>query len=660
MAPPPALRASLAIACALSGLAAVSPSGVRAADGLIVTSDSVYEVRPDEGRVAVTIDAVATNVTPDTATQLFFYTGATMPIHADAREITASASGAALAVSIVETTDDYQVIEVTFGADLFFQQSYGFRVSYVLEDAGGAPQGITVIRQSFVAFAVWAFATPDARTASVEVAWPKGFDVDVQAGSMRQTPAESGPLLSARNIEDPTAFFAYVTGEGTGARTREEFSVEMADGDAELLMLAWVDDPDWLARQTDVLVEGLPALERAIGVSYPVTGTLSVSEHAYRQLGDYAGTFNSTVATIQLRFDADAFTALHEASHAWFNGTLFEDRWILEAFASHYAEEVGSELGFELLLFELTPEIAEAAFPLNDWLDPTFDDAAREDYAYAATPEVAAEIAALAGAEGLQEVWRAADADRLAYAAADDDARSAVDAEPESWKRLLDLLENITGADYDPVWTEWIVNDAQAQLLEDREATRSTYEATVSAARGWTLPRTTRVHMGTWDFAAAEKELHAAIEIFDQRATLETRAASLDLDLTLQLRSAFEDDGLGAARSEAAEQLGALNAIENASDALAADWQIVEQVGLIGERPPSTALADARDAFESGADGETVSSADAAIDQRRAADQRGRTRVAVVGGALLGIDLLSMGILALRRRRRRDTAGLRG
>jgi hypothetical protein len=427
----------------------------------------------------------------------------------------------------------------------------------------------------------------------------------------------------------------------------------MADGEASLLMLAWSDDREWLRQQTDVLSVGLPALERAIGLDYPLTGTLSVSEHAYRHLGDYVGLFNPTAATIQMRFDADTFTTLHEAAHVWFNGSLFADRWIIEGFASYYAEVVGTELALEIVPDELTTETAPAAFPLNAWLAPSLDEDDRETYAYAAAPAVAAEIAALAGADGLQEVWQAADEDRLAYAASDDDARTADDAAPASWQRLLDLLENATTADYDPIWREWIVTEAEVPQLDVRESTRASYAETVTAADGWTLPRSTRALMDAWDFAEAEAELREAHAIFEDRGALETDAQELDLVSTGSLRAAFEDDGLDAAAEEVAEQRQALDAIESATAELAPEPGLLEQVGLMGDVPPSRALTRARDEFEAGDDGAAVSGAHAAIDQRVAAGERGRTRVAIGAGVLLALDLAAMGgAFALRRRRR--------
>jgi len=603
--------------------------------------------------VAVTVDAVATNVTPDTATERAYDTSVTLTFQADATHIGASAGGRPLPVTVVETTKEYVAAEISFGAQFFYRESYPFQITFQLRDAGGAVDRETRVGQTFAAFDVWAFGSADATDASVEVAWPPGYNVDAVGSDLRRLPSADGPRLVASAIADPTTFGAYVSGEKSGTRARLPLEVPMSSSTAPILLLAWADDPEWLDRQADILTRGLPVLESTIGVDYPIEGTLSVSEHASQHLGDYAGLFNPAAVTILMRYDADPFTALHEAAHVWFNGSLFVDRWIGEAFASYYAERVGSELGLEMLLFELTPDLTAHAFALNEWDDPTFENLNREDFAYAATPEVAVAIADLAGDAGLQAVWRAAADDRPAYANGEDDALASDEPEPIGWQYLLDLLENETGADYDPIWTEWIIADADAGLLADREAARARYDGAVTSAVGWSLPRSTRLLMGAWDFPGAEEEIDQVHGILEDRATLDELAAQLDLDPTDSLRLAFEDEGIDAATEEIAEQTTALEAIDRAGDRLDRGASAVEQIGLLGEGGPAEALVDAREAYEAGDDVAAVSLARTAIERQDAATDRGRLRAALVGGGILSLDLLAMAGLAVRGRRRR-------
>jgi hypothetical protein len=647
-----AVPAALALACALAAVGIAQPAPTAAADGLIVASDTRYDVVPEERRVRITVDAVATNVTPDSATHFFVYTGTTLALQPGATAIAASSGGFPLAVNVLEDTPVYVAVEVLFSVEVQYQQSYAFSLTFDLSDNAGDPPLDTVVRRSFIGFPVWAFASADAAISSVVIAWPDGYHVDIPFGEMRQEFSLGVLLLTARDLSDPDTFLAYVTGEREGGRTRQELTVPMANGDATLLMRAWEDDPDWLARQSEVLSAGMPALERAIGSDFPVTGMLVVSEHAYRHLGDYVGFFDPRAATIELRFDADALTTLHEAAHAWFNGNWFEDRWILEGFASYYSEIVSTELGYEVTGNELTPKITESAFQLNAWLPPTLDEPEREDYGYAASPVVATEIAALAGADGLRAVWRAVADDALAYEAPGDEPRGANDPEPESWQRLLDLLENLTAADYDPIWREWVLTAAEAPELDAREAARARFDEAMEAADDWALPRSTRLLMDAWSFSAAEDELVEAREIFDEREALAAQAAGMELEPTGDLRDAFEDDGLSAAAAEIDEQRAALAAIEDAAAALGPERTLIERVGLIGDVDPAVSLDAARAAYEGGEDADAKAEADSAVEERAAIGERGRLRIGIAAAGLLALDLLTIGGLLLRRRAR--------
>ncbi|MGH2429807.1 MAG: hypothetical protein ACRDGV_13175 [Candidatus Limnocylindria bacterium] len=625
-------------------------------DGLVVTSSTTYEVFPEEGRVHVIVDATATSLTPNTATHQIFYSGMTLPVHPDASAVQASAGGVAIDAGVVEITDHYQAVEISFGREVFFQQSYAFRLTFDLVDAGGAPERETRIRPSFVAFPVWAFGTERATGASVEVRMPAGYSPTIPFGVMRLLPSGEGATrLVAEGIDDPPSFFAYVTGERPGAWAEELLEITVGGTTASVQLLGWPDDPEWSDFMRDLLTDGLPAMSEAIGLDYPIAGTLSVSEHAYGRLGNYAGVFNDIADTIQVRYDVDAFVGLHETAHIWFNGSLFEERWIGEAFASHYAETVGTALGHEIAVFDLTPDLRSVAFPLNAWEGIGVADLDQEDYAYAATHEVGRLIARLAGEDELRTVWRAAHTNEFAYAA--DGDPSAETGEPTTsagWQRLLDLLENRTDADFGPIWREWIVTDDQLRLLDQRQATRLAYEETAEDAAGWSMPRSIRLLMGAWQFDDANHRLDDAEEILDAWRDTVTVTARLGLTPPATVRSSFESGALDAAAQSVRAQDAALDAIGAATNRTADPVELVELLGLIGSGEPDSALEVARDRYEAGELDAALDLARAAEAQRDGAAGRGRERVALVGGGLLMLDAAAMGALALAGRRRAD------
>ena len=647
----PRLTGALLIAWAAIRLAGPMPA-VASDGGLPMSASARYELIPAERRVHVTVDASVTNLTPDSATQRFFYTGVSIPAPPGAANPSASAGGAAIGAAVTESTAEYTLLEVTFGVSVFYRQSYSFRLSFDIVDAGGVAARDVRIGAAFASFPVWAFG--DAGTpADVEVLIPAGFQTTLLAGEMTETRDGESTLLSAGSGTDSASFFAYITAERPDALATEQLSVTLGDEVAEIELSAWPDDTEWLGLVRPLLVDGLPIMSEETGLPYPLPSKLRVTEQAFGQLGNYSGLFDPRSDAIAIRYDADAFVTLHETAHIWFNGDLFEERWIGEAFASYYAEVVGRRLGIDVEPFVLTEELRASAFPLNEWDDPGREDLEREDYAYAATNELARRIAALAGEDGLRAVWLAADTTAFAYQAVG--ASEPEVGEPTvstGWQRLLDLLEERTGEDFDPLWIEFVVSDSEVALLSERERARDSYADLVAEAEGWSLPRPLRLVMGAWQFDLAEERMRGVEEVFALRDEIAGRAAELELDAPPDLRQAFESEGVDAATARAADELAALDAIDGVATRLEPDLVPLEWVGLLAEAPPEAAMTDARTAYEAGDASEAVDLAEDAGASRDAADDRGRLRVIVTGGGLLVLDAAAMGGLLLRRRNR--------
>jgi hypothetical protein len=647
-----ARRWGLALACLLVIGGVAAPPPARAANGIVINSSAVYDVRPSEGVAIVSVDVAATNVTPDTATGRTYYTGISLPIPVAATSVSASAGGFAIPVGLSPADEVAQFADITFGTGVFFQQTYRFTLRFVIEDAGGDPERETWIRGSFVAMPVWAFGSEGAGGVSVEVVLPAGFVVTVPYGDMEIVESADAVRAVATDV-DPQSFVAYVSAERSGERLRETVEFEMAGGTESLRFHAWPDDPDWIRRQADILTRGLPLLEEEIGLPYPISGALNVSEHAYQHLGAYAGFFIAGINTIEMRFDADPFTALHEASHVWFNHGLSADRWLIEGFASYYAEVVGTSLGEELVTSELTDEIREAAFPLVAWNDPGTEEVAREDYGYAASHELARQLAELAGPDALQAVWEAAADDELAYGVhpAEEGLRRVPN--PDDWRRFLDLFEGASEADFDPLWREWLLTDREAEILPEREDARDAYRATEAAFGAWHMPRSTRSEMEGWDFDDATAELARIDILIADHADMAERAEALSLEPSEEVGDLLGSDGIEEAVEELDRQEQALGSLESTVSRLAQERELIEEIGLIGRADPVDGLNAARAAFEDGDEAATEREADAARALASGAAAEGRLRVAGTGSGILLADLMAMLGLYLRRRRRR-------
>ncbi len=543
-------RWGFVLGCLLVIGACVAPPAAAAADGIIITSTAVYDIRPDDGTAVVTVNVAATNVTPDSATQRFFYEAISLPIPVGVASVSASSGGVPLSVTLEPGDEVVQFADIAFATDIFYQQTYRFTLSFVMTDAGGDPERETWIRSRFVALPVWGFGTAGA-DASVEVVMPPGFEVIIPYGEMEVVESADGTRVIAETI-DPATFSAYVSAERSGERTRSNIEVEMAEGPVRLRFHAWPDDPDWTERQGDVLGRGLPRLEEEIGLPYPIDGALNVSEHAYQHLGEYAGFFIAGVDTIEMRFDADAFTALHEAAHVWFNRGLADERWLIEGFASYYAEVAGRALDEELRMNDLTRQVRRAAFPLSEWGGVGSGEREAEEYGYAASHAVARDIAKLAGPEVLRTVWRQADAEELAYGLHPDEDGPARQPNPDDWRQFLDLLENASARDFDPIWTKWLLTDRQADELAERGEAREAYAATEATLGDWLMPASTRNDMEDWHFDDATDELARIDDLVVDHAAMTDRAAALTLVPPDEVGERLGSDGIDGAVDELA------------------------------------------------------------------------------------------------------------
>ncbi|HET6380404.1 MAG TPA: hypothetical protein VFH63_05125 [candidate division Zixibacteria bacterium] len=654
----PTRRVAVATAITLLTVLALAPSSVQASHGgLVVIADTTYQVLPAEGRVHVTIDAVATSHEPDTPEGRTFFTGVSFAVPPDVQNVIATSGGNVLQVTVEPEGEAYAVAAVEFSRGVFFGQSYPYRVQFDLVDPGGAPGRDLRIGRSLVAFPVWAFGTGDEPGSTVQVVLPPGFGPSIQGGEMEATPRHDGVVLSA-SPADPLAFFAYVTADRPGAFVDSTVEVELDGEVARFLVRAWDDDPGWAARTTELLTGGLPVLRDLIGLPYPVSGQLRLEEAAVSRLGSYAGSYDTVTGVIRVRYDADPYVTLHEAAHIWFNDDLWRTRWINEGFAELYAVEAGELLGQAGETYELPEDPGEARIPLSAWRGVGVEELPVEDYAYAASYVVAGAIAERAGWEGLARVWTAADLGHASYQPVHEDepVRGAPVNQPE-WQRFLDLLEERTGQRYDDLWEEWILTDEDARLLDDRSAARAEYAGVIAMADAWELPGEIRTLMGDWAFDEALAELEVAADVLEDRDRIAARAAALGLEPPDDLQRAFESGpGLQDAVSEAGAQLATLELLDRAGDVLDDEPTALETIGLFGSDPRAL-LAVARDGYEDGDLEEADAAARLAISRRSAAVDQGTDRVVLAGGGLLLLDGLALvGLSALRIRRRHDGA----
>jgi hypothetical protein len=668
------IGALLAVAL-LGGLApAVAPSPVAAArPDLSIVTDTTYDVLPDEGRVAVTVELTATNHLRDTVTRRYFFRTGFLSVLPGSSRFRISGGNGNARVKVVNRTNSATNLRIDFGRDLPAGRSTRLTLTFDLRDPGGAPDRPVRVGSALVTFTVWAFATPDTPGSSVDVRLPVGYDVALGRGPL-EGPVPDGATRerwSSGTLDAPLEFIADVAASRAVEPLESTQAVSLAEGEATVVLRHWPDDTEWRDRVAGLVQRALPILEREIGVPWPVGGPLAVEETLVRGPSGYAGIFDPAERRVEISYAAPDAVVLHELAHAWFNGSLVADRWAAEAFASYYADLAATELGVEpavpppasLPEPQEPPADGDARIPLNAWGPSEGETPETEAYAYAASVELARAVAERAGEDGLRRVWalaaRGIGAYRVGTATGEASADEPV-AGPPDWRGLLDLLEDETGADIEDLWRTYVVRPDDLSALEARSETRAAYAASIELAGDWRLPASIREAMRAWRFDLAQEALAETDAVLAQRLALEAAAAEANLTLPGRVREAFEGAGPAAAAAEATAEQAVVDAIVAASDARPRQVGVAEdllvQAGLIGTRPDEL-LAASKDALSTGDLEAAFTSAEAARGVWESAADVGRSRI--VSAALLALALiLFIGLVRQARSGRVRTAGL--
>ena len=630
--------AAAAAICSTIGVGlAVGPTSVRGATpDLTLVADARYEVLPAEGRVAVTVDIVATNHLVDTAANLFFFEQGYLAVQPGASDFRLSSPGARPVASVAATEPTHTLLLLRFGRRLAAGASVGLRLEFDLVDAGTPPDRDVRVSETLVTFSAWAFASDSTPGSSVTVGLPAGYVVTFPRGVLagpvpdadgRETWA-SGPL------EEATTFEAAIRATRPAEYVDSNRSTSVDGATARVRFRAWRDDPGWLRETSRLVLEGVPALAGAIGRPWPLAETLLVEEGLVAEASDSAGLFDPRAPRIEIAYYAGPEVVLHELAHAWFNGSRLQDRWSNEAFASLYAELAAASIGEPIASPELTDDLRAARLPLNAWGPAGATDAATDGYGYAASLRLARAILARAGPAGLTAVWAAIDEGRAAYpAVVAGSAGHGAAAGPADWRSLLDFFEEHTSASYADLWLAYVVRPEDVGLIHDRADARAAYTALVADAADWSIPTTIRDALRAWRFDLAAATIASARATLAERDRLRAEAAAAGVTLPATLSVRFERGQLDGATAELAAARLALAEIVIATARQPVSADAVELLGLLGS-DPGGGLAMARSAL---AEGDLATAFDLAVEAEaawRSAAALGRGRIA---GALIGL-----------------------
>lgn len=648
-----------ALVAASLAVSPASAAGVAAAvDDLTLTTSTTYTLLPARHLVHAVVDVTAVNdksnrVSGGVVTR-YFYDAFRIGVQPEARSIRATSAGSPLAVSTV-AADGYLRVEVRLREPIFFHDTATVRVAFDLP--GGAPRSKSEVRvgPAFATFVAWAFGD----TGSVRIVVPAAFDTATTGSDLTKTVAGGSTVLTA-NVADVSSWFVVVNADRQSQLT--DVAVRLRDGE-QLRIRAWPDDPIWNRDVTDLLTRGLPELVDLIGLPWPVSGSITVSEVHTPLLEGYSGVFYAGRNRIEVSEDLDDLTIVHEASHAWFNGNLFRGRWIDEGFADAYAAEALARLDLGSWTPDDVAPTNRAAVKLNDWVAPgRISDAAtdaREQFGYDASWTVIRSLVNEIGIERMRQVLAAASGGLIAYAGAGGPERVGGTAD---WRRLLDLVDEVGGSTKaDGLFRTWVVSRNDLGLMDQRDAARARYQELVRRGGDWRPPLNVRAPLSDWTFPLATARIQAADALLTTRDTLTAEAAALGVTLPTAFRTAYETatTSLDPATAVADRELAELASLDRATAAVRSPHDALAALGLIGS-DPEAALADARKAFSAGAD-DAPSRAAAVADLMAGAADSGRQRLllAIVGADVL-FGLVVIAVVARRRHRPRPAMAHRG
>ena len=634
----------VALAALLVGGSVTLPAGeVRAgATGYTLETAVVYDVRPQEGEIGVTVDVTFTNTTPDPAGRFSVFDALELGVHDAATDVAARDADGELEVAVAPDDDGVNVATVELRDELRFEETAELTVSYVLPDSDDTRMRV---RPSLIVFPAWGFGT----SSEVNVTLPSGYDVFVDGDVLTQ----DGARLVSGPIEDPTLWLALVTATQAPEYTNFDATVPLTGGTANLRVRAFADDEAWGERILALLERALPMLEEEIGLPYPGVGQLVVTQSVPRDSSSF-GEQPSAGTEILVAYDQPDFTVLHQVSHVWLSSALISTRWIREGMASEVAARVASRLEVEPPYDPAleAEERADAGFKLDSWSADAGPGG--EPFGYAASWDLVAEIASVAGADAVREVLARVAASIGPYESRDIKLQPSADGTasprtPLSTRSFLDHLETVSGAELAGLFAERVLTDGDAALLGPRSEARMALATLITAADGWGASDPIHGAMTAWSFDEALEQIESAGAWLGARDELLDAMEDAGLSAPDRLEQAYRTHGGGP---DAVRELDAERAVVEAyaatADDVNAERSFIERVGLIGGPDPARELSLAAGTF---ADGDLRGSAEAITEAQRilaAAETGGLVRV--VSAVLLALIVLGVALLLFRRR----------
>ena len=671
----PLAIAVLSMAMAI-GVLGVHAQPVAAAGGVTQTGATTYELDPAHGLIRVTETLKVKNTIPNSTTPYDcikytydywygympytatcyrttrYYVNSTQAvIENQASSIKATAGGSSLKVKLGSKGSYYRTATISL-PKFFNGTTRTVRLTYVIK--GGAPRSTSTTRvmRAYASFC----ATPSGFDGgSVTVRVPAGFDFATAGGSMSSKVTGNTRIYKSGKVADTSSFFVCFYGANAGGYKTETLT---ADGGRIVTLKSWPEDPAWANAVRSDVANGLPELATLIGEPMPGTAPLMIQETVTGS--EYAGFYDQDTNTITVSEDFNQPSLVdHELAHVWFNGAVFDDRWLSEGNAEWAARATAKDqpaCG--------RPVTTGTPIKLDTWvvLTPQSTDADRQGVVaeYDASCYIVTQVATAGGFDRMQAALQALLEGRDPYAT---DPTAKRTSSVASWRDWLDAVDELVlqPAGASPVLAsdlllQYGVTDDRG-LLDQRTDARAAYHRLAAEVGDWIVPPAVRTPLAAWDFTQAQTAAAAAEDAWNLTGQADATLVGIDArhgPAAEAWADAMTTPDLIASTDLAQAQLDAAKDVAETMALADAPLDFVQQVGLIGTTLPDAkpAVAAVRDGDFDRA-GQITASVKSSIDGLRDA---GQLRLLVAGAVLGALLLLLLLAVALRLRRRRTRA----
>lgn len=594
----------IVVAMGATAVATSNPGTVAAqsaGNGVDEQSVNSFDFDPGRGVVRVTIDITLRNETTDRVEgdviNRTFFEGYFVAVPLGAENIVATRNGTVLAGELVSDPEfpAFSTYRFPLGTQLFSGQSTTLRVTY---DHLGAPPRDPVpwrVNEAYAGFV--ALGLGDDGQVTLRISQPFGYEFDEftdLTGFDVSAPDESGTVVYTR----------------AGLNEDARITVGLADDDrlvsrplavegVDIALRSWPDDPEWADFAAARVEAGIPALADLIGSAWPVEGSFGVRQTVEPNLRGYAGWFDAQSSEIAVGEALDADTIYHELSHAWFNGRMSTERWLIEGLAQVYAAELVGRDGAEARLPTEPGTDDPAAIPLTDW-GGVGSERAAEEFGYNASFWVLAALVDDIGFDRTDEVVDSLRNDVSPY-----DTTAPGERPEQDWKRVYDMFVEVGGASRAGDLFEASVVGADDGALIDRRGQAATDVADL-AERGspWDLPVGVRNRLERWEIDDVDDAVVAADGVLEQRATLESIEESVGVDEPERAAEAYAAAAMNPSGGvDFAEVASILGQTIEFGDQLDERLSRVDALAeTAGTTPPGLSTVDGVDDFASGLD----------------------------------------------------------